>query len=762
MSYLNDLNDVQRVAVLTTEGPVQIIAGPGSGKTRVLTYRIAHLLESGVAPWEVLALTFTNKAAKELKERIGHVVGDRSGYVKAGTFHSQFATILRMEASKIGYPNSFTVYDTEDSTSIIKAVLKDMHLDPKVYNPAAIRSRISLMKNNLITPKLYAQDAAKINDDLVARRPYFKDIYERYVARCKRSGAMDFDDLLLRTFELFQSNPDGVLDKYRAKFKYVLVDEFQDTNYLQYSIIRQLVRYPGSPQNLAVVGDDAQSIYAFRGATIENILEFERDFPEAKVLKLEQNYRSTQHIVAAANEVIAHNPKQLRKTIWTAKAGSQKIRLMRCLTDDDEARRVADLVLEQKNRYHIPNHEIAILYRTNAQSRKFEDYLRRFNLNYRVYGGTSFYQRKEVKDLLAYLRLCINPNDEEALRRVINYPTRGIGDATIDKISEWAESERITLWEALGQMQLPTRSATPIAAFKKMVELWQFKAQQADAYKIAREVAAQSGLLALLKSDTSPEGVGRLENLHAVLDAIAQFVEEGDQSGMIDKEDRSLSAWLQTVTLLTDADSDHTDPDHITLMSVHSAKGLEYRSVFVTGMEEELFPSFMALQEPHGLHEERRLFYVAITRAKEYLTLTYADKRYRNGQLKESKPARFLREIDSDHIEMTGATLGGSNQFGKYGTEAVIGTPRASVSGSFRRAVPQGPVLSAELLKNFKPSPESDIVPGVTVLHQKFGRGKVRGVDGAKDNRVASILFDADKGTERKLVLRFAKLQVVE
>ena len=758
MQYLNELNPVQRAAVVTIDGPVQIIAGPGSGKTRVLTYRIAYLIERGVAPWEILALTFTNKAAKELKERISHVIGNRGGFVKAGTFHSQFAIILRTHAPKIGYPSSFTVYDTEDSTSIIRAILKDMQLDPKVYHPAAMRSRISLMKNNLVTPKLYEQDAAKINDDKVGRRPYFKEIYTRYVARCKRAGAMDFDDLLLRTFELFQSNPDGVLDGYRAKFKHVLVDEFQDTNYLQYAIIRLLVKYPGSPQNVAVVGDDAQSIYAFRGATIENILEFERDFSEAKVFKLEQNYRSTSHIVAAANEVIAHNPKQLKKTIWTEKEESKKIRVMRCQSDDEEARRVADLILEQKNRYHLANKEIAILYRTNAQSRKFEDYLRRSNLTYRVYGGTSFYQRKEVKDFIAYLRLTINPGDEEALRRAINYPTRGIGDTTMEKISALAETEKITLWEALPQVPLPPRTTNAIVAFVKMVGMWQFKIRQHDAYKVAKEVAAQSGLIALLKSDNTPEGVGRLENVQAVLDAIAEFVENGDQSGMIEPDDRSLGAWLQTVSLLTDADQDKSDPDNITLMSVHSAKGLEYQSVFVTGLEEELFPSFMALQDANGLPEERRLFYVAITRAKELLTLTFTDKRYRNGQLKEAKPSRFLKEIDTAHLELSGGSISGGSS---YSAQANV-IPKASISGSFQRARPSAPVLSGDLLKNFAPSEEAAILPGSVVLHQKFGKGKVKGIDGPANNRVASILFDADAGVERKLVLRFAKLQVVQ
>jgi DNA helicase II / ATP-dependent DNA helicase PcrA len=757
MHYLNELNDIQRAAVQTIQGPVQIIAGPGSGKTRVLTYRIAYLLESGVAPWNILALTFTNKAAKELKERISHVVADKGGLVKAGTFHSQFALILRQEADKIGYPRSFTVYDTEDSTSILRAILKDMQLDPKVYLPAAIRSRISLMKNNLITPKLYDLDAAKINEDKVARRPYFKDIYTRYVARCKRAGAMDFDDLLLRTFELFQTNVDGVLDKFRDKFKHILVDEFQDTNHLQYSIIRMLVKYPGSSENLAVVGDDAQSIYAFRGATIENILEFERDFPSAQVLKLEQNYRSGEHIVAAANEVIAHNPKQLKKKIWTEKPDSKKIRIMRCQNDDEEARRVADLILEQKNRYHVANKEIAILYRTNAQSRKFEEHLRRYNMQYRIYGGTSFYQRKEVKDMIGYLRLSINQNDEEALRRSINYPTRGIGDTTLEKISAFAEQEKITLWEALGGVALPPRTTNAIAAFRKMIDTWSFKSQSLDAYKMAREVAAQSGLLALMKADTSPEGIGRLENVNAVLDAIAQFVDEGDQSGMVETEDRSLSAWLQTVTLLTEADQDKGDPDHITLMSIHSAKGLEYQSVFVTGLEEELFPSFMALQEANGLAEERRLFYVAITRAKDFLTLTFSDKRYRNGQLKEAKPARFLKEIDQSHLEITGATLGGNGDFGNQSRDNVS---RASVSGAFKRTTPVPVALSAEAIKNFVPSAEIELEPGVTVLHLKFGKGKIQGLDGPSNNRVATIIFEADSVPERKLVLRFAKLMI--
>ena len=448
-NYLDELNDVQRAAVTTTEGPVLVIAGPGSGKTRVLTYRIAHLLESGVAPWEILTLTFTNKAAREMKERIEKVVGERAQQLWAGTFHSVFARILRMEASKIGFPSSFSIYDTDDTTSVLRAIIKEMSLDTNVYNASAIRSRISLAKSNLISPKAYRENADMMQQDRAAKRPYIVDIYEKYVARCQRSGAMDFDDLLFQLYRLFRDNPDEVLEKYRKRFRYLHVDEFQDTNFLQYAILRRLVKYPGSPENIFVVGDDAQSIYAFRGATIDNILDFEKDYPQLKVFKLEQNYRSTHHIVSAANEVISYNRRQLNKTIWTDKADRHRIKLLRCVTDDEEGRRVADLILEQKHRYHLPNHDIAILYRTNAQSRKFEEHLRRLNLPYRVFGGTSFYQRKEVKDFVAYLRLAVNPLDEEALRRVINYPARGISDATVDKLSAVAGASGIPMWEAM-------------------------------------------------------------------------------------------------------------------------------------------------------------------------------------------------------------------------------------------------------------------------------------------------------------------------
>jgi len=769
-NYLDELNDVQRAAVTTTEGPVLVIAGPGSGKTRVLTYRIAHLLESGVAPWEILTLTFTNKAARETKERIEKVVGERAQQLWAGTFHSVFARILRMEASKIGFPSSFSIYDTDDTTSVLRAIIKEMSLDTNVYNASAIRSRISLAKSNLISPKAYRENADMMQQDRAAKRPYIVDIYEKYVARCQRSGAMDFDDLLFQLYRLFRDNPDEVLEKYRKRFRYLHVDEFQDTNFLQYAILRRLVKYPGSPENIFVVGDDAQSIYAFRGATIDNILDFEKDYPNLKVFKLEQNYRSTHHIVSAANEVISYNRRQLNKTIWTDKVDRHRIKLLRCVTDDEEGRRVADLILEQKHRYHLPNHDIAILYRTNAQSRKFEEHLRRLNLPYRVFGGTSFYQRKEVKDFVAYLRLAVNPFDEEALRRVINYPTRGISDATVDKLSAIAGASGIPMWEAMPDPRLDVtdRARKSLASFRRLVEDWQKRAPAEPATGLAADILRKSGLFDALKSDTSPEGIGRLENVNAVLDAISEFADSpagtspAENAAPDGDADRSLAAYLQTITLLTDADDKNDNNDHITLMSVHSAKGLEFRSIFVTGLEENLFPSFMSMEDPNGLDEERRLFYVAITRAKEFLTISYAQNRYRFGNMRVSEPSRFLDEIGGQHYELLGGI--GSARGTAAGQQQPHAQPRASVSGNFsnpRMRAAAKPAAPATIPPDFKVSPLEDIVPGVTVLHLKFGEGKVISVEGPKDNKVATIQFKNDDMPERRIVLKFAKLQVM-
>ncbi|MCB9334112.1 MAG: UvrD-helicase domain-containing protein [Lewinellaceae bacterium] len=759
--YLDELNDVQRAAVTTTEGPVLVIAGPGSGKTRVLTYRIAHLLEQGVAPWQILTLTFTNKAAREMKERIEKVVGPRAQQVWAGTFHSIFARILRYEAQHIGFPTNFSIYDTDDTMSLLRAILKEMNLDPQVYSPGALRSRISLAKSNLVTPKAYRDNAEMMLQDRQAKRPYIADIYEKYVARCQRAGAMDFDDLLLQLYRLFRDHG-AVAAKYQQKFRYVHVDEFQDTNFLQYAILRRLLKYPNSPENVFVVGDDAQSIYAFRGATIDNIFDFEKDYPALKTFKLEQNYRSTHHIIEAANEVITYNRRQLQKTIWTDREDRHKIKLLKCITDDEEGRRVADLILEQKHRHHLPNSDIAILYRTNAQSRKFEEHLRRLNLPYRVFGGLSFYQRKEVKDFVGYLRLAVNSNDEEALRRVVNYPARGISQATVDKISQYAGQQNISMWDAMLFVDVTPRARKAIADFRSLVENWQRRAQTDNAYKLATDILRQSRLLDTLKSDNSPEGIGRLENVNAVLDAISEFTDNiepvaGDDPDVLNAQnsDKSLAAYLQTISLLTDADEAVNERDYITLMSAHAAKGLEFRSIFVTGLEENLFPSFMALEDPNGLDEERRLFYVAITRAKELLTISYAQNRYRYGQIRTSEPSRFLEEINTEHFELLGG-IGAA----RPPVPQAINNPRASVSGYFAKPRNQqrAPLVAPA---DFKPSPPEAIVAGVTVRHLKFGEGQVKNVEGPQGNKVATIQFAGDDLPERRIVLRFAKLQVV-
>lgn len=769
-SFIDELNPIQRQAVTTIEGPVLVIAGPGSGKTRVLTYRIAHLLQNHVPPREILALTFTNKSAREMKDRIERVIGPSAQQVWAGTFHSIFSRILRYEAEKIGYPSSFTIYDTDDTTSVLKAIIKEMNLDPTVYNPAAVRSRISLCKSNLITPPLYRQNNDMMQQDRAARRPYIVDIYERYIARCFRSGAMDFDDLLYQLYRLFQQNPDKVLEKYRYRFRYIHVDEFQDTNFLQYAILRLLLKYEGSPENVFIVGDDAQSIYAFRGATIDNILDFEKDYPNLQTFKLEQNYRSTHHIVSAANEVIAYNKRQLQKTIWTDREERHKIKLLKCVTDDEEGRRIADLILEQKHRNHLPNSDIAVLYRTNAQSRKFEEHLRRLNLAYRVFGGMSFYQRKEVKDLVAYLRLAVNPKDEEALRRVINFPTRGISDATVEKLSAAAGAQNITMWEAMltPGLDITDRARKSMAQFRHLVEDWQRRSKTESAFKLASEILRRSGLYDLMKADTSPEGIGRVENLNAVLDAISEFVDsqptiepQPDDVVADNSEEKTLSAYLQTITLLTDADEKNDGNDYITLMSIHAAKGLEFRSIFVTGMEEGLFPSFMALEDPNGLDEERRLFYVAITRAKEFLTISFAQNRYRFGQIRVSEPSRFLEEIGTQHFEFLGGL--GSARINAGNQPQERPSTGARVSGNFsnprQRTMNQS--SSAPVPSDFKVSPEADIVPGATVRHLKFGEGKIVSVEGAKDNKVATIKFKDDDMAERRIVLKFAKLQVL-
>jgi len=756
-SYLQELNDVQRAAVINTDGPVLVIAGPGSGKTRVLTYRIAHLIEEGVAPWEILALTFTNKSAREMKSRIEKVVGNKANRVWAGTFHSIFARILRVEADKIGYASSFTIYDTDDSKSLLNSIIKEMNLDTKVYAANGVRSRISSAKSNLITPKAYKENKELLLQDKMSKRPYIHAIYAKYMERCKKAGAMDFDDLLFQMFRLLHQNPDNVLEKYRKRFKYLLVDEFQDTNYLQYAIIKKFVKYENSSENICVVGDDAQSIYAFRGATIDNILDFEKEFKALKTFKLEQNYRSTDHIVQAANELIRNNQKQIPKKIWSDKGEGQKIQVIQAITDKEEGKRIADVILEQKNRFHIKNNEIAILYRTNSQSRIFEEYLRRYNIGYKVFGGLSFYQRKEVKDLIGYLRLTINKRDEEALKRVLNYPRRGIGKTTIDKISALAGETGKTMWECLQLVKVSARAATAINNFVKAIMNFTRKAEGSNAYEVAIHVAKNSGLIAEMQKDNSLEGLGRIENVNALLDGVKEFVENDEIIDEAIMPDKTLTSYLQNIALHTDMDTQAEETEFVTLMSVHSAKGLEFKSVFVVGLEENLFPSFMSMESKEGLDEERRLFYVAITRAEQYLTLSFARGRYKFGKLRNDKPSRFLNEISPQHFD-TSLSVGGSMSLSSSNREERV---TSGVKGNFKR---RGTVASPKFAVDpgtFRPDSPTKVQTGMKVLHLRFGEGRVISIDGAVDNRVATIMFQGIESPERRIMLKYAKLQIL-
>jgi len=746
-TYLEDLNEVQRQAVEATSGPVMVIAGPGSGKTRVLTYRIAHLINSGVPPWQILSLTFTNKAAREMKERIEKVIGHQANKIWAGTFHSLFARILRVEAHRIGYPNDFTIYDTDDTKSVIREIIKQMSLDKKVYNPGTIRSRISSAKSNLITPKAYAMDEDLMQTDRMNRMPMLHVIYEKYVSKCLRAGAMDFDDLLLQMFKLLYQNPDNVKSKYQRQFEHILVDEFQDTNYLQYAILKQFVEYESSPENICIVGDDAQSIYSFRGATIENILQFESDFPSVQTFKLEQNYRSQHHIVEAANGIINYNTRQIEKKIWTNRIGEYKIKVIKMISDTEEGKRVADRIIEQKNRHSLENKEICILYRTNAQSRVFEEYLRRYNIPYRIYGGLSFYQRKEIKDLMGYMRLTVNPRDDEAFKRIINYPKRGIGNTTVDKLLQLAEDNQVSLWESLPHVKVTARTESLLAKFAKVIAECQVKTKEANAYETALFIAKKSGILELLKSDKSMEGMGRLENINAFFDGIQEFVEDDEVEDDNLENDKSLTRYLQNIALITDADEDKGDNNVVTLMSVHAAKGLEYRSVFVVGLEENLFPSFMSLSDPNQIDEERRLFYVAITRAEEFLTLTYANSRYQYGQMRFNDPSRFLEEIPPENVD---SIIPIKQEKPSFGTPKILGNFKSLEKHSL-------PKVNAS---DFVANDPKDIKEGMKVMHLKFGEGVVTKID---ERQVATIHFsEVPQSPEKRIMLQYAKLQILE
>ncbi|OJV23744.1 MAG: ATP-dependent DNA helicase [Bacteroidetes bacterium 37-13] len=749
MNFLDELNEIQREAVVNFEGPTLIVAGPGSGKTRVLTYRIAYLLQQGASPFSVLSLTFTNKAAEEMRHRIEKIAGTNARSLFMGTFHSVFARILRVEAPRLGYPSNFTIYDTEDSRSLIKSIIKEKNLDDKIYKPNQIQYRISSAKNALILPDDYLLDAELTEEDRTAKKPETGAIYKAYCERCFKSGAMDFDDLLLKTHEILNTFPE-VLYKYQHKFKYVLIDEFQDTNPLQYSIVKRIA---DAFQNITVVGDDAQSIYAFRGATIDNILNFEKDFPDLKVFKLEQNYRSTEQIVKAANKLIAHNKNQIKKEIWTSNGSGENIKIVRSPSDKEEGKFVADSILETKMRNRLMNSDFAILYRTNAQSRVFEESLRRVNIPYKIYGGMSFYQRKEIKDLLAYLKLAINHYDEEALKRVINYPARGIGQTSIDKIITTAINEGKRAWDILETIDFhdfPSRTKNSIDEFVSMVKSFAVLAKEKNAYEVTIHAAKITTLLSELHNDKTVEGLSRYENIQELLNGIKEFVEEdvvgeGEDEALL--SDKSLGSYLQNITLLTGDEKDKDNIDTVKLMTIHSAKGLEFPVVFIVGMEENLFPAGQSIYSLEDLEEERRLFYVAVTRAERKLFLSYASTRYKFGSLQYCEPSRFLKEIPEEILSILGDLKREQSKqmLNKLSTTIKVPTPSPK------------PLTGIE---NFVPDDVSNLQTGMDVIHEKFGEGKVIAMDGQAANRVATIFFEGFG--QKKIMLKFAKLKILK
>lgn len=768
--YLKDLNEVQRGAVTEVDGPTLVIAGAGSGKTRVLTYRIAHLLNLGNSARSILALTFTNKAAKEMKERIGHLVGeDNAKALWMGTFHSIFARILRNESQSLGYPSTFTIYDSQDTKNAIKQIAKSMNLDDDVYKPNDLYSRISYAKNNLITPRAYSESPHLLEADRVAKRPLTAQIYSQYVTRCYKAGVMDFDDILLNTNILFRDFPD-ILAKYQRIFKYILVDEYQDTNYSQYLIIKKLAQ---NHRNVCVVGDDAQSIYSFRGAKIENILNFRNDYKDYKLFKLEQNYRSTQNIVNAANSLIGKNKKQIQKKVFSENEEGDRIRITKCSTDNEEGFLVANTITDLKYANQLQCKDFAILYRTNAQSRIFEEALRKRNIPYKVYGGLSFYQRKEIKDLLAYLRLIVNPRDDEAFRRIINYPARGIGDTTLTKLDEYSNQTNKALFEVAANLELISidinkGTRAKIAHFVSFIAQMHQKIHNTDAYELAYEVASSTGIIKELKEDKTPESISRFENLQELLSSIKEFTTQNE----VDTGPLTLENYLENVALLTDADNDKAeDADKVTLMTIHSAKGLEFKIVFIVGMEENLFPSTMSGTSMENIEEERRLFYVAITRAKEKAFLSHVETRFKWGNLTNCTPSRFISEIDEQYIELppdTGNSFpGGANDGPAWGKKPQFGSRLSpdllqAQAPAFKpkklmklekAEVSNSPAGSAEF------SDPSEIQTGMAVWHERFGDGKVIHIEGEFPNSKATVFFQ--NSGQKQLLLKFAKLKII-
>lgn len=769
-NYLDQLNKAQKEAVINTKGPSLVIAGAGSGKTRVLTYRIAHLLANGVKPWRILALTFTNKAAKEMKERIASLIGEE--HVKSlwmGTFHSVFAKFLRKEAETLGYPSSFTIYDTQDTKSIIKSIIKELQLDDKIYKPANVYGRISGAKNNLITAKAYENIEELKNQDEKSRKPEIYRIYKIYTQRCFKAGAMDFDDLLLKTNILFRDHPD-ILKKYQKKFDYILVDEYQDTNFSQYLIINKLAELH---KNVCVVGDDAQSIYSFRGAKIENILNFKNDYKDYQLFKLEQNYRSTKNITDAANSVIDKNTERIKKTVFSKNEEGGKIKIIEALTDNEEGFIVANKILESVNIDLTKYSDHAVLYRTNAQSRIFEEAFRRNKIPYKIYGGLSFYQRKEIKDLLAYFKLIVNKRDDESLKRIINYPKRGIGKTTIDKIESFADGNNVSMWELIEKIKginigLNNRAVNQIGIFADIIRNFTEKSSDRNAYELGKEIAESSGILKDLFADKSPEALAKHENIQELINGLREFIETAEP------DENKLNHYLESVALLTNEDNEKDeDRNKVTLMTIHSSKGLEFRNVYVVGMEEKLFPSEMSAFAPKDLEEERRLFYVAMTRAEKELILTYAGQRYKWGQLYDCTPSRFIRDIKSEYVDFFSAFDNDLKEESKQSNLFSNSTKRSAVSRSFKKkeAKSEKPVSLAKpnYNRNLKkidksisstPADIQDIIEGVTVKHNRFGIGSVLKVEGDFPNIKA--LIDFKSAGKKNLLLKFAKLEVIK
>ncbi|MBC7848870.1 MAG: UvrD-helicase domain-containing protein [Chitinophagaceae bacterium] len=781
--YLKDLNERQQEAVTHIDGPIMIVAGAGSGKTKVLTTRIAHLMGHGIDAFNILALTFTNKAAREMKERVEKILGNneaRNLYI--GTFHSVFARVLRSEAPKIGYPASFTIYDTDDAKSVVKTVINELNLDDKHYKPSTVYNRISSAKNALVSAEAYANDYNIQQEDQRSNRPMIAKIYEAYVLRCFKNGAMDFDDLLLKFYELLKNVPES-LSKYQRKFKYILIDEYQDTNPAQYEIIKLL---GAMHENVCVVGDDAQSIYSFRGATIENILQFQKDYDDVKLVKLEQNYRSTKNILHVANEIISNNKGQIEKILFTENGEGEKIRLVRTSTDNDEGKFVADTIQEQKLRNHYLNREFAILYRTNSQSRAFEEALRRMGIAYTMYGGISFYQRKEIKDFIAYMRIVTNPRDEEALKRIINFPARGIGKTTIDRAVLAANENNISMWEVIDRAkEFGFRASTLeiLENFVLMIKSFSSMLEKQNAYDVAVHIGKQTNIIKELFNDKSTEGVQRYENMQELLNSIKSWTESPDNE---DGElvDKSLASYLQQATLATDSDDKDPNADTVKLMTIHAAKGLEFTCVFAAGLEEMLFPNAMSINTREELEEERRLFYVVITRAKKRLWITYANTRYRFGSLVQNEPSRFINEMPDQYLDRSFAGQKTQNSPGWGGSafdrmngggwgagksdsqdaERRYGPPpnknKTQSAPSYLTPKQVAPkVIEHKPSEDFIASDTSQLQAGQKVEHQKFGFGEVVRMEGAAHNPIATVKFEHNG--EKKIMLNYAKLRIL-